>query len=384
MSVAAPPQTSSPTSQRAATALLVLALVVLTGVPSYAQQGEGDALERARARIRSVAAELEAARADQAAADAAVAAADAHLAEIEQAVNDAAAALERQELAVAALTEQVAQLEVEVRALQGAFAARAASIYKRGAGASFEILLRADSVDDLIERNDMLALVTAGDRASMERASNARLSLEAERALLEGERERLAQMKVDQESLLAEALAVREDRFLEAAVARARVSELNAAHGDLEAESRQLESAIRAVQAPPSSIAPPSSGGYGWPVCARVSSEYGRRWGRMHRGIDIDGETGDAIVASKSGTVVAAGFSGGYGRLLLIDHGDGVVTAYAHLSSFGANVGQHVDRGEYVGAVGATGNATGSHLHFEIRVNGTATNPRQFLGGGCG
>jgi murein DD-endopeptidase MepM/ murein hydrolase activator NlpD len=121
--------------------------------------------------------------------------------------------------------------------------------------------------------------------------------------------------------------------------------------------------------------------GYSWPLCAPVTSEYGPRWGRMHRGIDLGAPTGTPIGAAKAGTVISAGWQGGYGRLLLIDHGDGVVTAYAHLSSFAVSSGQSVQRGQTVGRIGMTGNTTGPHLHLEFRVNGRAVNPRQYLSG---
>jgi len=101
----------------------------------------------------------------------------------------------------------------------------------------------------------------------------------------------------------------------------------------------------------------------------------------MHRGIDLGGPTGTAIGAAKAGRVISAGWQGGYGRLLLIDHGDGVVTAYAHLSSFAVGSGQSVQRGQTVGRIGMSGNTTGPHLHLEFRVNGRAVNPRQYLSG---
>lgn len=116
-------------------------------------------------------------------------------------------------------------------------------------------------------------------------------------------------------------------------------------------------------------------------MCARVTSEYGPRWGRMHRGIDLGAPTGAPIRASKAGRVIFAGWQGGYGRLVLIDHHDGVVTAYAHLSRFSVGVGANVSQGQVIGAVGTSGNTTGPHLHFETRVNGRAVNPRQYLSG---
>jgi murein DD-endopeptidase MepM/ murein hydrolase activator NlpD len=131
---------------------------------------------------------------------------------------------------------------------------------------------------------------------------------------------------------------------------------------------------------PPTTVTrPPTSGGLIWPVAGSVSSEFGPRWGAMHSGIDIWAPIGTSVVAAKGGTVISTGFSGGYGNLVLIDHGGGFVTAYAHLSAISVASGQSVGQGQLVGAVGCTGSCTGPHLHFETRVNGAAQNPRSFL-----
>lgn len=99
----------------------------------------------------------------------------------------------------------------------------------------------------------------------------------------------------------------------------------------------------------------------------------------MHEGIDIAGGSGSAIVASSSGTVIVAGWSGGYGNLVVIDHGNGMSTAYAHNSSITVSVGQRVSQGSVIARMGTTGNSTGVHCHFEIRVNGAAVDPMGYL-----
>jgi len=113
-----------------------------------------------------------------------------------------------------------------------------------------------------------------------------------------------------------------------------------------------------------------------------VTSEFGPRWGGFHPGIDIGMDTGTPIAAAKRGVVSFAGWNdGGYGNFVIIDHGDGTATAYAHQSRIGCSVGQVVAQGQTIGYVGSTGNSTGPHLHFEIRVNGVAQNPRNFESG---
>ncbi len=100
----------------------------------------------------------------------------------------------------------------------------------------------------------------------------------------------------------------------------------------------------------------------------------------MHEGIDIDGYSGQPIVASKSGRVISAGDAGdGYGTKVVIDHGGGYTTLYAHQSRLGVSTGASVSQGQVIGYVGCTGSCTGDHLHFEVRINGSPQNPLSYL-----
>ncbi len=101
--------------------------------------------------------------------------------------------------------------------------------------------------------------------------------------------------------------------------------------------------------------------------------------GAMHSGLDFKGPIGTPILAAAPGRVITAGWQGGYGKTIEIDHGQGIMTRYAHLSGFDAVVGDVVVPGEQIGRMGSTGRSTGSHLHFEVRINGAAVNPRRFL-----
>jgi len=126
-----------------------------------------------------------------------------------------------------------------------------------------------------------------------------------------------------------------------------------------------------------------SASGLIWPVPGKVSSYYGMRRGRPHEGIDIPAPKGTPIRAAANGLIVASsgtlkGYSG-YGRVIIIDHGKGVRTLYAHNSKNRVRSGSCIRAGEVIGEVGATGNATGNHLHFEVRKNGRPTNPLNYL-----
>lgn len=121
--------------------------------------------------------------------------------------------------------------------------------------------------------------------------------------------------------------------------------------------------------------------GWVWPITGGLhSSEFGEaRWGTVHTGIDVAVPTGTPAVAVASGTVTFSGWDGGYGYTVIIDHGSGLQTRYAHASKVLVAQGQEVAQGENVILVGATGNSTGPHLHFEVLVDGTAKNPRLYL-----
>jgi murein DD-endopeptidase MepM/ murein hydrolase activator NlpD len=116
-----------------------------------------------------------------------------------------------------------------------------------------------------------------------------------------------------------------------------------------------------------------------WPADGKLTSEFGPRWGRMHKGIDIAADTGTPIVAAEDGRVVFSGWMSGYGQTIEIDHGDGMMTRYAHQSQTVASEGARVDRGQVIGRVGMTGSATGPHLHFEVRIDDKARDPEAQL-----
>jgi murein DD-endopeptidase MepM/ murein hydrolase activator NlpD len=126
-----------------------------------------------------------------------------------------------------------------------------------------------------------------------------------------------------------------------------------------------------------------------WPVHGLVTSPFGARmspWGEgpeMHRGLDISAPFGQAVAAAGAGEVVFAGRDGGYGGLVVVDHGGRLHTLYGHLSALYVREGQLVRRGQPIGAVGSSGRATGAHLHYEVRVNGGPVDPRRYLGQGA-
>ncbi len=414
-----PSSSPHPRTRGLAAVLSVFALAAIV-VPAVAgaQQAEQRELEAARARLDELSGEIRSASDQAKDAEGRLDDADERLDEVEQVVNDVARSVERQRGEVERAGERLTEVEAEAEQVTEAFGKRASRMFKQGPNLPFEMLLASDGAQDAVTRTSLLRSVTSADQVSMETLEASQVAVDAERERFEAEEERLERTLDEERELLADVQELRESRALAAANARDEIERLATEQDDLQKDSAALEDLIdeqqaqarrareaaqqqraeaeaaaedeaedeAAAPAPPApySAGPTSSSssGYAWPMCAPVTSGYGTRWGRQHEGIDQGASTGSPIGAAKGGRVIYAGYQGGYGRLTLIDHGDGVVTAYAHQSRVDVRNGQSVSQGQTIGAVGSTGNVTGPHLHFETRVGGSAVNPRQYLSGG--
>ena len=151
---------------------------------------------------------------------------------------------------------------------------------------------------------------------------------------------------------------------------------------EMDPEDAEIEKQLRAIQATSNHTSIPAM----WAHMGKINNEFGFRrspfGGRtyeFHSGMDIDGERGDQVVAPASGVVTEAGWKGGYGNMIEIDHGNGLKTRYGHLSKIEVEVGQTLSRGQLMAFVGSTGRSTGPHLHYELRFNDRPINPRRFL-----
>lgn len=161
------------------------------------------------------------------------------------------------------------------------------------------------------------------------------------------------------------------------------VTDLVTYKNDIESDREQLEENVEvAAVAQIVKRGTKSKPTYMYPVTNwNVTSNFGYRWGRLHAGTDVGVPVGTTVRASRAGQVVTAGWVGGYGNCVMIDHGDGVWTVYGHLSEFTTSVGCYVDQGDQIALSGNTGRSTGPHLHFEIRVNGNAVDATPYLEG---
>jgi murein DD-endopeptidase MepM/ murein hydrolase activator NlpD len=144
-------------------------------------------------------------------------------------------------------------------------------------------------------------------------------------------------------------------------------------------EKEQAKIQARLAGGPPAGPIRQGSGALIWPVNGAFTSPFGMRWGRLHAGIDIAAPEGTPIRAADDGTVILAGWTGGYGNYTCISHGGALSTCYAHQSRYGTSTGANVGKGQVIGYVGNTGQSFGAHLHFEVRVNGAPQDPMGYL-----
>ncbi len=373
------------------------ALIMVGVVGPAAATPEEDRLKQSKDKLSDVRSELEQAREDFEDEQHALEVAEERVAEVLDAVGEAEMAVERQQAAVDTAKGELEEVELEAREHQELTSARIAELYRTGGGgASMTSVLASDTPGDAIARSGYLDVINRADRESFEGVLAAQRAIEAQASRLAEEEKALERVLVQQEELLAEVEELREDQAIAAAEAKEEVEDLESHEVYLESESRELAAAARTAsnerREARASRASSASGGaatsgnnsagggsWRWPANGTVTSEYGSRWGRLHAGIDIAGGHGSAITAARGGTVSSTGRMGGYGNLVLVDHGGGIVTAYAHLSSIEVGVGQSVSAGQRIGGMGCTGSCTGTHLHFEVRVNGNAQNPRGYL-----
>lgn len=380
--------------------LLALGLLFSLLGPAVAGSPEERRLEETRRKIAAVREQIEAAKSERAGRAQDLAEAEQQLATVMEALAAAELAVQRQQQQVAEARAELERLEDAEARQQQIIANRAVELYRQGTSASIATVLAAESTEEALQRSTYIEVLSRADRTAIESVEIAQTAVDAQRRTLQAEEETLQRVAEQQQAIVAEARALRDERALVLAGSEQKLAELEAQERHLEAESREIAAlARRASRAEASArtaaatsggaasgaapmAAPPAAtgGGWTWPASGSLTSGYGSRWGRLHAGIDIGAPTGSAVVAARAGRVIFAGRHGGYGNLVLVDHGGGIVTAYAHLSSFAVGVGASVSAGQLLGGVGCTGSCTGPHLHFEVRVNGTPQNPRNFLG----
>lgn len=324
-----------------------------------------------------------------------LAGAEARLFEVEGSIELNEALLVEIESQIATLKRQLAEIRLEVRDTRQLVRERAVELYMEG-GAGFgslvfttadvtEVELGLEYAEEVIADSEALINSLEILRRQEEEHQTAVETRQAETkavlAELEARRGELEKYRADVEARRQDLEAELENARVLLARANSAIAEFEGELTALEKESEEIEAELAARQ----SSGGESPGIIGWPVNAPVSSGFGYRihpiFGtrKLHTGIDLNASAGAPIMASADGTVMLARTYGGYGRAVVIDHGGGLSTLYAHQSSIVVSEGQSVTRGEVIGYVGCSGYCTGPHLHFETREWGKPVDPMKYL-----
>lgn len=343
-----------------------------------------------------------------------IAALEGQVSELDPQIAEAATRSQRLRAEVESLRAQITQKEAEIAQTQADYQvqqdlldSRMATSYKNGSWFYLDLLLDSKNFNDLIARTTLVQRVIESNQQIALQLEQSRIALEQRRVELDRTLESVQTKRQEAEAVEANLRTMRQQR--QAALdqqesiqnQKASLMEESEANAERLLEFAQQEEAEAArIEAELTNNSSSGSGQYNgvmaWPVPGfyRVTSPYGYRihpiFGtrKLHTGIDIGRNLdppksidGAAIVAAGDGTVIYAAYRSGYGNTVMIDHGNGVVTLYAHQQSGGITVsdGQSVAKGQRIGTVGSTGYSTGPHLHFEVRVNSKAVDPMGYL-----
>jgi len=396
---------------------VVGAVLVAAGAsPAPAGNGYGQQKAALDAKLAAVQAKVAQARAREARLDSEVGRLDARIGALESRASDMASRMSALRADLGLRRRRIDVLNAlyrvqsaRARDLQHAYRLeltrldqRLVAVYESPDPTTLDLVLQAKSFQDIVDQVDYLGRVAQENRSIVAQVAHARDRVTAARAKTAKVRRRIAnaanviRARLEQVQVIDNELLTTK-HTLSSARARTSVAYLLARSQEqsavkesaaIQAASAAIGAKIKAAQAgdgTPSAVsasgtaATPSEAGLIWPVTGPITSPFGPRWGGFHPGIDIGVPTGTPIHAAAAGTVIWCGWETGYGNLVVIDHHNGLATAYAHQSKIAVSCNQDVAQGQVIGYVGCTGVCTGPHLHFEVRVNGTPVDPLGYL-----
>lgn len=364
--------------------VVVLIVTLLVAVTGRAQVSSSDLdhlhneLDAARARVEAVQGQADSVEGQ-------IASLDKQVAAVTDALETSRRLAAQAQAEMGVIRLKVRDTKHDFELVQGQAIDIAVSLYKAGPSGQLEPLLGSRTLTELADGLEYSTAVTQDQTRIMIDARRLEAELNEQTADLEAKLQEILVVKKEQEAQAQHLRELRAAQRLKLADLRKRIrserAEADALVNESAAIAAQLAQAAPEPAAAAPVVVPPTgvgSSGFAWPISGAVTSGYGPRWGRMHEGIDIDCVTGAPIRASKAGTIVSSTYDDGYGNHVVIDHGGGLASLYAHMSELYVSGGS-VSQGEAVGACGSTGASTGDHLHFEIRVNGSPQDPMGFL-----
>ena len=313
--------------------------------------------------------------------------------ELDLKMDNAAAELQKVEDDLVGLNLKIEDTLVELKDAEmnlseqeDTFNKRLRAMYKNGNMGYIEVLLSSGDIKELLSRKDMIQSIAEYDKELIIYMKEQRDTIDSKKVELEGQR---ASVEVTKSKLEARKRDLeRTTRDKEGLMGRLKedIKTFEKEYDKLNEYAKQIESKIIKLQ---TNTGPYSGGKMAWPVqgYSRITSYYGYRihpifkTKKLHTGIDIGAPTGTPILAAADGKVILADWLGGYGKAIMVDHGGGIATLYAHNSAFTVSVGTTVKRGDTIAKAGSTGNSTGPHLHFEVRKNGAYVDPLPWVKG---
>jgi len=280
--------------------------------------------------------------------------------------------------------KQLKKTEADYEKVRGATVGRLQFLQRQQASEGWAVLLQSQDLNQFLDRQYQLKRVYAADRQVLEDLKVKAEAIQTQKATVENQKNQVALLR---QQLLSqkqeyEAEATEENQLIDRL--QQQRDALEAAEAQLLRDSEQLAGLIRQRLAAQSGIVR-GTGRFIFPANGGISSGFGNRvhpilgYSRFHAGVDFSASYGSTIRAADSGRVIFSGWYGGYGQAVVLDHGNGLSTLYAHASRLFVREGQIVEQGQPVAAVGSTGLSTGPHLHFEVRRNGNPVNPMGYL-----
>ncbi len=326
--------------------------------------------EAAEKKVQSAASRLDAADRQLAAAENELAVVEAKRADTEGQIS--------QNQVVLANTEKSLQNRTAV------YNKRLRNIYEDGQINYLDVLFGAKDFQDFSTRMELLKRVIKFDVGLMDKIKSERQLILVKRQELEDEKATLVSLQQEAAAKRAVVSQRRAERASLLSQAKSERDQADAEYRDLLETSERIEEMIRWIEAGGQNVGH-GSGTMMWPYRGEITSPFGWRThpifgdARYHSGLDIAADYGDTVVAADDGVVAFAGWLGGYGNAVIIEHGNGISTLYGHNSQLIVSEGQSVRKGQPISYIGSTGYSTGPHLHFEVRINGQETDPLAYL-----